>query len=43
MAFKELDSIDDLEFEGNFEDIDELAAKSGTPILTNTDLIWECD
>ena len=43
MAFKELDSIDDLEFEGNFEDIDELAAKSGTPILTNTDPIWESE
>ena len=31
----------DVEFEGNVEDIDELPAKSGAPILTNTNPIWE--
>ena len=32
MAFQELEwhAVDDVEFEGNVEDIDELAAKSGT-------------
>ena len=41
MAFQELkwNAVDDVEFEGNVEDIDELAAKSGTSILTNTDQI----
>ena len=41
VAFQELEwhLINDVEFEGNVEDIDELAAKSGTSILTNTDPI----
>ena len=42
-AFQELEwhEIDDFEFEGNVEEIGELAAKSGTPILTNTDPVRE--
>ena len=45
VAFQELEwhLIDDVEFEGNVEDIDELPAKSGTPILTNTEPIWESE
>ena len=43
MAFQELEwhEMDDVEFEGNVEEIGELAAKSRTPILNNTDSIWE--
>ena len=36
MAFQEVNEV-------NFEAIDELAAKRGTPILTNTDRIWESE
>ena len=45
MIFQELEwyAVDDVEFEGNVENIDELAAKNGTPILTNTDPIWESE
>ena len=45
MAFQELEwhEIDDVEFEGNVEEISELAAKNGTPILTNTDPKWESE
>ena len=34
-------AIDDVEFEGNIEVIDQLFAKSGTPIVTNTDTILD--
>ena len=43
MATVELEwhAIDDVEFEGNIEVIDQLFAKSGTPIVTNTDTILD--
>ena len=45
VAFQELEwhLIYVVGFEGNVEDIDELPAKSGTPILTNTEPIWESE
>ena len=43
IAFQELErhAIDDVKFEGNVEDINELFAKSGIPIVTNRDPIRE--
>ena len=39
MAFQELEwhKMDDVDFDGNIEDVSELVVKSGTPVLDNRD------